>query len=195
MATFEALLGTFYNDGVAVELGSGVDCKSGITASRNVATRRVDLQADAAQIVRDSWTWRGDTTSIPATTPTAIKLDEAATSIAVGDIVDPDQSVQLTIRVWYKDEPEATNIYHDTLHVALYRDGTPQNLHLVDCDSVGNTASGSGDLTLDIDGPCSGHTYTIGARYTGPFTITTESLTYASYMRATIWVGGSWVVL
>ena len=43
MGVFDALLGTFYNDGSELELGAGVDVKRGVVASRNASTRRVEL--------------------------------------------------------------------------------------------------------------------------------------------------------
>ena len=48
---FDALLMRWFRDGAEIELGAGVDVRGGLTASRNAATRRIDLSASVASNV------------------------------------------------------------------------------------------------------------------------------------------------
>lgn len=191
-AIFDAVLGRFFNDGVELELGAGVDCTSGITASRNAATRRIDLS------VTDPGTgasYVGDTSAIAAGAGTVdAAINGSATKLAVSSLVAAGSAVDLEIRVWIA-KADGTWINRDTLRVVLYRETASSEMHIVDTSVEDNSDVSAGTAQITIAGTGSGVAYNVTATYAGNLEIAVlRGATIARTVQVSIWKSAAFVV-
>jgi hypothetical protein len=192
---FDAVLGRFFSDGAELELGAGVDCKNGIVAARNNATRRIDVSPDKPRIWRESYAYEGDATAVATGAGTVdLALDGANTTIPIGDVVDVGHAVELTCRVWLTRQ-NGTIAYRDELRFALYRETASSEIHLLDLGTNGGDVIGTGSQSLTLTGANSAMDYTISASYGGTLGIAVEQhATQTRVARAALWVGAAWDV-
>jgi hypothetical protein len=189
---FDAVLGRFYNSGVEVELGAGVDCLRGVQSSKNASNQRVDLSADCPYVYRKGYAYRGDSTTVATGAGTvALALNLAATTIAIGSVVTDGSSVECTARVWVS-KSDGTVLFRDEISFAVYRETATSELHLLDLSQSGADDIGTGTRTLTLTGANSGLDYTVTASHGGTLGVAIEQdAAIARYARLALWIGES----
>lgn len=190
---FDAVLGRFFNSGVEVELGAGVDCLRGIQAAKNASNQRVDVSADCPYVYRSGYKFKGDDTSIATGAgDIALALDDDATTIAIGSIVSAGSAVEVTLRSWIS-RSSGIQIFRDEVRFGVYRESSTSELHLLDLEQNGADDVGTGTRSLTITGVHSAIDYTITAAYSGLLAIAFEQNAVSAYVvRPTLWISESW---
>jgi len=198
MSIFDAVLGRFFSSGVELELGAGVNCISGITASRNASTGRIDLAPDAPLIHRSSYTFQGDVTVDAASTAVAMKLDGSATSIPIGDIVADGNAVDIHVRIKSAKSDGTALVMTYTFDLLIYRETSTSEIHLVDLndDYITTKIIGTGTQTISVASAVkAAEDWAFAASYSGSLTITSNvAISDARNNQVTIWVGEAWSV-
>lgn len=186
---FDALLGKFYNNAVEVELGAGVECKSGVAAAKNASTRRIDITADCPYVYRSGYTYQGASTAVATGAGTvALALNSTATTIALGGFLSAGSAVEIRARVWVS-RTNGQVLYRDEIAFAVYRETASSEVHLLKLGATGADQIGTGTQTLAITGVNSNLAYSVTAAYSGSLGIAiAQDGAIARNARADLWL-------
>lgn len=185
MGYFEEALGRAFCDGVELEIGAGRDYKSGIVATRNSSTQRIDVSGDPQYLYRESASYRGDDTVVPGTGSgtTALAIDGPSTTIDIGDIVAPNHIVECIAKTWIY--PSTGAFVLDEFRFWIYRKSSDTSLYI---GAYTGGAFDSDPATLAIESPYSAE-YEVSGTYAGTLSIAAVNTLATQTYQLSLWVG------